>query len=435
MSPTRRLALFYVVIGLLSAQSCFSGVPHVIQMSIDGLGAVYLKSYLEMAPEKFPNFMRLKRDGAFTFNARCDFEASETIPNHACMFTGRPAYQPAGLPNTTHHGLTINSPPEGSTYHNSGNLNVPYKYSVFDVVHDHGFSTAFFAGKLKLGMCDRSFNELNGALDVFGEDNGRDKIDVALVGAYSGPLYESGVSFTNEINAFVDHLSSTFPATYAFIHIGQPDITGHFDGGWGSTNYSNMVMQIDGQLGRIFAAIESNPVLANRTTFIVMTDHGGGGEAFNAHSNPTFSVNYTIPLFVWGPGIPAGADLYSLFTNRGDPGTGRPDYIQIPQPIRNGDSGNLVLALLGLPSIPGSLMQPMLNSTVIGLGLGQSESGALVLSWSALANNLVLQFRSSLDSDADWETVTTGITQNDAVKFYAIETTGQPIGFYRLHQE
>lgn len=51
----------------------------------------------------------------------------------------------------------------------------------------------------------------------------------------------------------------------------------------------------------------------------------------------------------------AGSDFYALNTaSRTDPGRGRPDYNAASQPIRNGDSGNLALSLLGLPPVPGS---------------------------------------------------------------------------------
>ena len=66
--------------------------------------------------------------------------------------------------------------------------------------------------------------------------------------------------------------------------------------------------------------------------------------------------DYTIPFMAWGPGIPAGANAYDVFPTRHDPGTGRPDYNDPLQPLRNGDTGNLALSLLGLPPIPGSTM-------------------------------------------------------------------------------
>ena len=51
--------------------------------------------------------------------------------------------QPAGAPNTLHHGWVTNTdPPATATLHNSGNLNVPYKASTWDVAHDAGLSTA-----------------------------------------------------------------------------------------------------------------------------------------------------------------------------------------------------------------------------------------------------------------------------------------------------
>jgi hypothetical protein len=76
------------------------------------------------------------------------------------------------------------------------------------------------------------------------------------------------------------------------------------------------------------------------------------------HVEPTAYQNYNIPLFVWGAGLPAGADLYSLTTNRFDPALTRPDYNSPTQPLRNGDTGNLALQLLGLGPIPGSSMIP-----------------------------------------------------------------------------
>jgi hypothetical protein len=410
----------------LCASVTLGAIPHVVHISVDGLGAVYLKSYLETAPEQFPNFARLKREAAFTFNARCDYGASETIPNHTCMFTGRPALQPAGFPSTVHHGLLNNSPTTSETYHNSGNLEIPYKASIFDVIHDYGLSTALFAGKEKLSICDRSYDSVNGGFDLIGEDNGRDKIDFSLVGGYADYY---GSNPTNEVNVVVEHLMNSSPKTYTFVHIAEPDLTGHFNGGWGSINWSNMVRFVDGQIGRIFTAIESNPALSNRTIVILNTDHGGGGISPVSHSEPQYSANYIIPMFIWGPGIPAGADLYSLFANRADPKAGRPDYTVVPQPLRNGDTCNIALSLLGLPPIPGSLMQPFFASQV-GVSISKIAAG-FRLFWAAAANTYVLESAATLNSPV-WNEITENIVEGDGL--ISVEVNSAGTTFYRLRK-
>jgi hypothetical protein len=52
--------------------------------------------------------------------------------------------------------------------------------------------------------------------------------------------------------------------------------------------------------------------------------------------------------------VPAGVDLYDINPTYADPGRRRPGYAAARQPVRNGDVGNLVLDVLGLPAIPGS---------------------------------------------------------------------------------
>ena len=273
------------------------------------------------------------------------------------MFTARPVLQPAGLPATTHHGYNNNFPGGADTFHLNGNPSVPYKSSFFDVAHDYGLATAFYASKTRLAICDRSYDAVNGALDSVAPDDGRDKIDFASV------VDLSGNTISNEVNLAISNLSSNAPANFSFIHLAEPDLTGH-SSGWGSANWSNAVRMVDTQLGRIINTITANPVLSNRTVVIVTADHGGGGGTSTGHTLSSHVLNYTIPFFVWGPGIPFGENAYDLFLNRADPGTNRTDYTVSPQPIRNADGGNLGLALLGLPAIPGSFMLPELKSNL-----------------------------------------------------------------------
>ena len=401
-------------------------VSHVVQMSLDGLGAKYLQRYVAGAPDQFPNFVRLMNEGAFTFNARCDYDISETIPNHATMFTGRPVFQPAGQAVTTHHGYNNNFPAAADTLHNSGNTNVSYKASMFDVAHDYGRTTAFYAGKTRLGICDRSFDGLNGALDLIGADNGRDKIDFASVADVSG------ASISNEVNSVVADLTSAAPSHYVFIHIAEPDITGHASS-WGSANWSNAVRNVDAQLGRIITAIDSSPALAGQTALLVTADHGGGGVTANAHTESYHITNYTIPFFLRAPGIAGGTDLYALFANRGDPGTNRTDYNTAPQPVRNGDGSNLALSLLALPPIPGSSMAPAFATPAITLHV--ARFGALMsVFWTDPYDDYVLEAAGELASPVQWQPVTSGIAQVESTKTLTITNAPGAAAFFRLRR-
>jgi hypothetical protein len=104
--------------------------------------------------------------------------------------------------------------------------------------------------------------------------------------------------------------------------------------------------------------LDGDPELVGKTAIVLSTDHGGG-VPLTSHTVASAAENYTIPLFVWGAGLPPGGDLYDLFGQRVDPGTGRPDYDAAGQPFRNGDTGNLALAILGLPPVPGSTIGPV----------------------------------------------------------------------------
>lgn len=48
---------------------------------------------------------------------------------------------------------------------------------MFDVAHDHGFSTALYPTKSKFAAFSVNYDDRFGALDLSGEDNGRDKLD------------------------------------------------------------------------------------------------------------------------------------------------------------------------------------------------------------------------------------------------------------------
>ncbi len=426
----RRALVAMVCLNIFASPGIAAPVTHVIQVSLDGLGAYYLQAFVSNAPAQFPNFVRLTQEAAYTFNARCDRDISETVPNHATIFTGRPVMQPAGQPNTTHHGYNNNFPGSGDTIHASGNPNVPYKSSFFDVAHDFGLTTAFYAGKTRLGICDRSYDGVNGALDRVAEagNNGRDKIDFSTVADVSG------VNISNEVNTLIQDLTNVAPRRYSFIHIAEPDLTGHASG-WRSANWSNAVRNVDAQLGRILNVINANPTLSNHTALIVSADHGGGGVAPNGHTESYHVTNYTIPFFLRAPGVAGGSDLYSLFYNRGNPGTNRTDYNTVPQPIRNGDGGNLALGLLGLPPIPGSCMVPAIVAPDVTLFIARC-SGQVAVFWTGASSGHILETsETSPNSSSDWQAITSGITTNDLTRVFTVTNVTEISGrYFRLRK-
>jgi Type I phosphodiesterase / nucleotide pyrophosphatase len=194
-----------------------------------------------------------------------------------------------------------------------------------------------YSGKGKFALFDRSYSEVHGAPDAVGINNGRDKIDSFLI----HPIAH---------DVFVADLSNHHYG-YSFLHYLHLDGTGH-SAEWGSAAWYATVQFIDASLGAIMRTIENDAKLAGDTVIILTADHGGTG---TGHGIADDRKNYTIPVLVWGRGVTAGADLYDLnLLSRFDPGTARPEYGVALPPIRNGDTGNLALSLLGLGAVPGS---------------------------------------------------------------------------------
>lgn len=363
--------LLFLALAAFSRSAAAASAEYVIHISVDGLSASLLRGLIERDERgDFENFRRLMDEGAYTMNARADVTSNLTVPNHATMLTGRPSEQPAGQPNTVHHGYTSDKDPgSGVTLHNSGNPHLSYVASVFDVAHDNGLSTALFASKKKFAFFERSYDATNGAADPIPPDDGRDKIDV-YVNEIPFFLFPRNASKANA--AFLSRMAAS-PANYSFVHYCDPDVTGH-DEGWGSAAWNDAVRDVDDYLGGIFDLIAKEPALSGKTAIILTADHGGIG---NTHYDPSDPADYTVPFFVWGPGVEAGADLYALnAATRRDPGAERPDYDAPVQPIRNGDSGNLALQLLGLGPVPGSTINAKQDLAVGSSSIARGKSRA-----------------------------------------------------------
>ena len=393
-APTqgRRWAFGVVVVTLWAIAGLAGAAPpdYVIQISVDGLGSPYLEALL--AEDVLPNFLRLRNEGAWTLNARTDYDFTETLPNHTTMVTGRGVMGDAG------HNWTENStPPAGETIHSNkttvmGSTVPLYVSSVFDVAHDNGLRTGCFVSKSKLKLFDTSYNVAHGAPDVSGPDNGPAKIDEFFYNTDPTPM-NAGLLAALQAN----------PPNYSLVHYDNPDVAES----WGSTGYNNAIVTVDGYLGELFSTIQSSPLLNGRTTILLTADHGGQGE--HDHGVETVPVNYTIPFFVWGAGVSPNADIYALNSaSRLNPGIARPDYAAPLQPIRNGDGANLALGLLGLVPIPGSTINagqdlivagaaPRPAVTVAHAAFNQPDVG--VKDWAAGSDQAELGFTTDVIAD------------------------------------
>ncbi len=317
----------------------------MLVVTVDGLAPRFVDDLLER--DTLPTFRRLQDGGSFTHNARSDYTHTVTLPNHTSLFTGRPVSVVEDEPPDTHHGYVSNTTPSpDTTLHNGGNPELEYVAGVFDVVHDHGLSTCLFSGKDKFSIFTQSWNSANGAVDRVPPNDGKAKIDVPLI------LHDDSPGL---LGAVLGQLTGS-PCRLTFLHFTDTDPGGH-NFGWGSPEWLELVQRVDAWLGQILDTLLATPRLRDRFALIVTADHGGAGYSHVDASNPD---NYTIPLYVFGPGFPGGTDLYATFAGqRANPGSTRPDYSAANQPLRNGDVANIALSLLGLPQLEDSLMRDL----------------------------------------------------------------------------
>jgi len=371
-----------------------SPIKYVIHISVDGLHVEAPRTLV--AKGVGPNFQRLYEEGSFTEDARTDYDSTVTTPNHTTMLTGRPVNNWPGKPghlwgnNDTHTwdrwGLTIHMPhiigqfygpgpgeifvySNAQYYADTGPNKTNYSYvsSVMDVVADSGKRTCMVYGKDRILALQRSCGPVYGrrAPNLGANDPAVNKVDFGL---YVGPF---GV-ITNWTPQMVTNLYN-----YSFLHFSLPDDRGHsyswnltnrwrsdlgaFQSSWNTNqnqyipaSYMGAIQQVDGYLGDIFSLIETNAELKGKTAIVITTDHGGKLEDFG-HGYIADQGCYRINVFTWGPGIPAGGDLYAMNPSYTKPAiTNRTDYNNPQKPIRNGDTANLVLSLLGLGPVPGS---------------------------------------------------------------------------------
>lgn len=319
----------------------------VFHLNISGLRPRDLHALVNMG--KLPNFARLHTQGAWTHNARIDADTAFWQPNQIAMLTGRPMLTRFSIPNSGHGWMSDAMPDMYATLHRHADR---YIASTFDIAHDYGLKTGLYATDQRYTLIRNSFNTANGAADTVDHDDGFDKIDVYI------NYHHDTAHMMEDLSANINNA----PTNYTFVQFHDLSTIGIIYG-WDSQAYKNTLIYLDGWLGEIFNLIQSNDILNGNTSIILTTDRAGseinGIEEIDG-VNPLDALNYTVPFFVWGPGIPQNVDLYLLNgSNTSNPGTRYIDYDALTQPIRNGNSANCALNRLGLPSIPGAALDQL----------------------------------------------------------------------------
>lgn len=190
-----------------------------------------------------------------------------------------------------------------------------------------------------------SWDKHNGAPDDIGSNNGRDKIDWAVI---------------DDSDAVIDHAReriSQQDCDIVFVHLAGTDAAGH-KFGWLSPEYLTALSEIDSQLGTLLKAAERS---RRPVSLIVTSDHGGAAGA-KSHRDREVLENARIPFIAFGDGVARGRDLYALNPERMDPEESRGFDVN-GRPIQNLDLAGTVLELLGLPAlrIPGADTTPALR--------------------------------------------------------------------------
>ena len=196
--------------------------------------------------------------GAFTFKARSVMPTT-TLPCHTSLFFSVPP-EVHGIRGNTWQVLPTHIP------------------GLFDVIHQNGLSAASFYNWEELrdlsrpGLLKASF-----FVKDIPEDNGQADRDVSSL-AFSW---------------LRDHEWS-----FAFVYFHHTDKMGH-DCGWMSASYLEAIANADRCIQDICGSLPEDAMV------IITSDHGGHE---NTHHSD-LEEDMTIPLIMYGPGIPRGEEI------------------------------------------------------------------------------------------------------------------------------
>jgi predicted AlkP superfamily pyrophosphatase or phosphodiesterase len=250
-------AQFGVAVG--KPQRPLPAVEHVMIISVDGL-----------RPDRallanMPTLRAMVREGAYTFWARTTAVAI-TLPSHTSMLTGVTPRK---------HGIEWNrdlplSRPE-----------YPKVPTLFELAGRGGYSSALIAGKSKFSTLAKPGT-----------------VTWAVV-----PAEVNSNDYNPEVTAAAEKIIEAHKPAVMFVHYAEVDSTGHAKG-WGSREQFAKIEETDGELAKLFAALDRAGI--RQSTVVILTaDHGGAGLTHG----PDDARSRHIPWIATGPGTLKNVDL------------------------------------------------------------------------------------------------------------------------------
>ncbi len=301
------------------------GVDHVVIVAVPGLTSTVVR---KMGAE-LSELDRMVQGGASTRNARTATESTSPDANLASLLTGRRVYPKAGG-----HGVGSKSTLPKTVHESAGQ----YVSSVYDLAHNMSRRTSFVSSRPQSKLVRGSWNKRSGGKDPYGINDGTAKFDQVKT------LRDDAATVS-----WWKGKTATRPASLSVVELSGAVVAGAKDG-YTSDAYKKAVKKVSRRVAAIRRGIERQAEMKG-TTLLVVT--GTSGAQKTKGSSRKWVESYRVPMFVTGPGVPAGADLYGLNPSLAYPGKAQVGYSG-PQPLRVGDLANLVTRTLGLPPIPGS---------------------------------------------------------------------------------
>lgn len=303
------------------------GVDHVVVVAVPGLTSTVVRS------SDVGEIARMRDNGASTTNARTAAENTGPDANLASLLTGRRVFPKGGG-----HGVG-SKPTLPTTIHQSAGQ---YVSSVFDLAHNLSQRTMFVSSRQQTQLLLRSYNSKTGGKDPYGVDDGAAKFDT----------FKIKKDDATAVGLWRDRIAKR-PAALSVIELSGVLKAGEAEDYRGPA-YQKAVRKAFQKVAAIRRSIAKQPEMAGRTLLVVT---GTSGAQKSRGSSRDWVQSYRVPMWVTGPGVPAGSDLYAL-----NPAFVSPGRAQVPysgaQPIRVGDLTNLLTRSLGLPPVPGSTLDP-----------------------------------------------------------------------------